>query len=190
MPRMEAAKLPPADVKKVLIRSANWLGDSVMSLPAIASVRRSLPRAEISILAKPWVAELFQDCPDVDRVILYQSPGLHEGLHGRWKLARELKRERFNLALHLPNSFDSAFISFLAGIPQRMGYNTDGRGVLLTRRVPVNGEVKKGHQVEYYLNLLKSLGFERAGGIPSLGVSPRRLKEARLFLESLGIKKI
>ncbi|MFH1758102.1 MAG: hypothetical protein ABH969_08645, partial [Pseudomonadota bacterium] len=60
------------DIKKVLIRSANWVGDAVMSLPAIDSLRLSLPGAEIAILAKPWVAEIFQGNTAVDRVILYQ----------------------------------------------------------------------------------------------------------------------
>ena len=180
---------PLGEVRKILIRSANWVGDAVMSLPALASVRQSFPRAEIFILAKPWVADLFKDSPEINRVILYQSPGIHEGFRGKWKLARELKLERFDLALHLPNSFESALISFLAGIPQRAGYNTDGRGIILTHRVPVNGKVKKGHQVEYYLHLLRSLGFQPAEGIPALKTSPKLLEDAEGILESNGVKK-
>ena len=72
-------KITFPDIKKVLVRSANWVGDAVMSLPAIVSLRFSLPGAEISILAKPWVAEIFQGNPAIDRVILYQSPGVHQG---------------------------------------------------------------------------------------------------------------
>jgi heptosyltransferase-2 len=177
------------EVRKILIRSANWVGDAVMSLPALASVRQSFPRAEIYILAKPWVAGLFEDCPEIGRVVLYQSPGIHGGVRGKWRLARGLKLERFDLALHLPNSFESALISFLAGIPQRAGYNTDGRGILLTHRVPLNGKIKKGHQVEYYLHLLRSLGFQPGEGIPILKTSPKLLEEAERILESYGIKK-
>ena len=160
-----------------------------MSLPAIASVRLTFPRAEISVLAKPWVADLFRDCPEVHRVILYQSPGVHEGFQGKWKLARELKPERFDLALLLPNSFESALLSFLAGIPRRVGYNTDGRGVLLTHSVPVNGKIKKGHQVGYYLHLLQVLGFQLTEGIPSLKVGSKRLEEAEGLLKLLGGRK-
>lgn len=182
-------EIPFGEIRKVLIRSANWVGDAVMSLPAIASIRQGFPRAQISILAKPWVSDLFQDCPEIDRVILYRSPGLHEGFRGKWKLARALKPERFDLALHLPNSFESALISYLAGIPSRAGYNTDGRGILLTHRVPVNGKIKKGHQVEYYLHLLSSLGFRLAEGIPVLKISPKRLEEAKGILEPFGVKE-
>ena len=177
------------DIKRVLIRSANWVGDAVMSLPAIASVRESLPRAEISILARPWVGDLFKGCPEIDCVVPYQRPGIHEGFQGKWRLARELKLKRFDLALHLPNSFESALISFLARIPRRMGYNTDGRGILLTHRVPVNGRIKKRHQVEYYLHLVSSLGFQPVEGIPALKASPKLLDETEGILRSLGVKR-
>src|SRR3972149_1721888 len=94
-------------IRKVLIRSANWVGDAVMSLPAIASVRRTLPQAEIFVLAKPWVAEIFEKNPVADHVFIYQSPGVHQGLHGQWRLARQLKKEGFELAILLQNAFEA-----------------------------------------------------------------------------------
>ena len=179
--------LPFPGVKKVLIRSANWVGDAVMSLPAIVSLRFSLPGAQISILAKPWVAEIFQGNPAIDRVILYQSPGVHQGFGGKWRLARKLKKERFDLAVLIQNAFEAALISFMAGIPQRSGYSTDGRTLLLTHPVPVDQKAKSGHQVDYYLELVRSLGFRAANRIPSLKVPETRQQEAGQRLNSLGI---
>ena len=118
---------PFAGMKRILIRSPNWVGDAVMSLPAVSSVCRKVPDAEVVILAKTWVGDLFREHPGIREVIPYRSPGVHEGIWGRWRLSRELKQGRFDLALHLPNSLESALISFLAGIPRRAGYNTDGR---------------------------------------------------------------
>ncbi|KPK88631.1 MAG: hypothetical protein AMJ94_14550, partial [Deltaproteobacteria bacterium SM23_61] len=181
----EGVQPPWGGVRRILIRSANWVGDAVMSLPAIASVCGGLPRAEVTVLAKPWVGDLFCAFPGLHRVIPYLSPGAHGGIKGRWRLAQELKERRFDLALHLPNSFDSALLSFMAGIPRRAGYSTDGRGILLTHRVPVNGKVKRGHQVEYYLHLIRSLGL-RAEGDPSLQVHRDRLPEAEAVLEYAG----
>ena len=178
--------LASPNIRKVLIRSANWVGDAVMSLPAIASVRRTLPRAEISILAKPWVAEIFEKNPVVDRVVIYQSPGIHQGLRGKWRLARQLRKEGFELAILMQNAFEAALISFLAGIPRRAGYNTDARGCLLTHAVAMNGRIKRGHQIDYYLEMVGSLGFQRAHAVPSLQVSAVREEEARARLESLG----
>lgn len=174
-------------IKKVLIRSANWVGDAVMSLPAIDSLRLSLPGAEIAILAKPWVAEIFQGNTAVDRVILYQSHGVHQGLGGKWRLARQLKKERFDLAVLIQNAFEAALLSFLAGIPRRAGYNTDGRTLLLTNPVTLSPKVKGDHQVDYYLELVRALGFQEGGRIPSLKVSEERQKEAARTLSSLSI---
>jgi heptosyltransferase II len=173
-------------VRRIVIRSANWVGDAVMSLPAIASVCQGVPGAEVAILAKPWVAELYAGVPGVQRVILYRSPGVHDGIRGRWNLARDLKKGLFDLAFHLPNSFDSALVSFLAGIPRRAGYNTDGRGILLTHKVSAEGGAKKGHQVEYYLHLVRSLGLKAAEGVPALQVPQGRIPEAEALLRSAG----
>jgi heptosyltransferase-2 len=141
------------------------------------------------MLAKPWVVEIFQENPVVDQVYYYQSPGIHQGLRGRWRLARELKKEGFELALLLPNSFEAALICFLAGIPQRAGYDTDGRRLLLTHPVRMNGKIKKGHQVDYYLKIVDSLGFQHAERIPSLKVSEEQQKEAIRMLKSLGLEE-
>ena len=174
-------------IRKVLIRSANWVGDAVMSLPAIASVRRTLPQAEIFILAKPWVAEIFEGNPVVDGILIYQSPGVHQGLRGKWRLARQLKGKGFELAILLQNAFEAALISFLAAIPRRAGYNTDARGFILTHPVAMTGRIKRGHQVDYYLEMVDSLGFQPAHSVPSLHVSAVRQEEARRQLESFGL---
>jgi len=183
----KAAGVPLSGVKKVMIRSANWVGDTVMSLPAIASLRLNFPRARIHILAKPWVADIFRANYDVDEVILYQNPGIHQGLAGKWRLARELKKKNFDLAFLLQNAFEAAFISVLAGIPKRAGYNTDGRSLLLTHPVLLRKEVKGGHQVDYYLAILKSLGLKLASRIPSLKIAPASQEEASRILQSLGL---
>jgi heptosyltransferase-2 len=185
----KTGKIILPDIKKVLIRSANWVGDAVMSLPAISSIRQSFPRAEIAILAKPWVAEIFRHSPIVDRIILYHGHGIHQGIQGKWRLAKELRDERFELALLLQNAFEAAFIAYLARIPRRAGYDTDGRRLLLTHAVTRNQEMKENHQIDYYLGMVESLGFFRAGRIPHLGVSPEKQGEACRMLHSLGIKE-
>jgi len=169
-------------VEKILIRSANWVGDAVMSLPSISAVRCSFPNAHIAVLAKPWVAGIFQENPLVDEVILYQKPGLHQGLGGKWRLARQLRHAHFDLAFLLPNSFESALIPFLAGIPRRAGYRTDGRILLLTHPVKLTAEVKAGHQVDYYLAMVGALGFASTNRFPELKISAEREKEAERFL--------
>lgn len=157
------APFPMAKVRNILVRGTNWIGDVVMTLPAVAAVRKTLPDAAVAVLAKPWVAELYHICPDVDEVILFQSPGRHSGLAGKFRLAAELKERKFDAAILLQNAIEAAIIAHLAGIPVRAGYNSDGRGFLLTHSVGRTKEIRKVHQIDYYLEMVRALGFQSGG---------------------------
>jgi len=153
----------PEEIERILIRGTNWIGDVVMSLPAVSSVRRTFPRARIAVLAKPWVADLYRACPDIDDVIVFQSPGRHDGIGGKIGLAGELRKERFDLALLLQNAIEAALIAWRAGIPLRAGYNSDCRGPLLTHSVQRTRAIRRVHQIDYYLEMVRALGFTTAG---------------------------
>ncbi|MBE0606023.1 MAG: lipopolysaccharide heptosyltransferase II [Deltaproteobacteria bacterium] len=178
---------PPASL---LVRATNWLGDAVMTTPALAAVRQGLPDARIALLAKPLVAELFRHHPDVDEVILYERPGRHEGALGRLRLGAELRRRRFDGALLLQNAFDAALIAFLARIPERAGYPTDGRRILLTLPVPLTAGILERHEVEYYLCLLEGLGIPRPEPAAlKLAVTEEEREAMAARLASLGIER-
>jgi heptosyltransferase-2 len=146
----------PSSVAKVLVRAPNWLGDTVMSLPALRAVREALPHARLSVAARPSVADLYRRERAVDAVIARPRGGWR----ARRELARALKAERFDAAILLPNSFDSALVVWMAGIPDRIGYRRDGRGPLLTRAIPPPepGEIPR-HERFYYLELLRRAGL-------------------------------
>ncbi|HED00496.1 MAG TPA: lipopolysaccharide heptosyltransferase II [Proteobacteria bacterium] len=148
------------NIKNILIRSTNWVGDAIMTTPAVKAIRQNFPAAKISILAKPWVKDVFAANPCIDRVIVYDSMHRHKGLRGQVRLAKELAEEGFDLAILLQNAFEAAWLAYLARIPRRAGYNTDARSLLLTHGVPLKKETKKIHQVYYYLRMLEGLGLE------------------------------
>jgi len=175
------------EIRKVLVRTANWIGDAVMTLPALGSIREGLPNRHIAVLTKPWVADLFLGHPLVDEVILYESPGRHEGVRGKWRLAGELSQKGFDLAILFQNAFEAALLAYLAKIPRRAGYNTDARGLLLTQAVPVNEKVKKGHQVDYYRAMTAGLGFHSPPSPPSLSITKRQGEESERILRSRGL---
>jgi heptosyltransferase-2 len=141
---------------KILVRATNWIGDAIMSLPALRALRQRFPDAEITVLAKPWVAALYEGEHAINQVIPLGG--------GRWQTARQLRKHRFDLAVLFPNSFESAAQIFLAGARRRVGYARDGRSILLTSAIaiPQEGEVPR-HERYYYLELLR-----RAGLIESL----------------------
>jgi len=177
---------PPASL---LVRATNWLGDAVMTTPALAGLRGAFPGARIALLAKPLVAELFRHHPDVDEVIVYERPGRHEGATGRLRLGGELRRRRFDAALLLQNAFDAALVAFLARIPERAGYPTDGRRLLLSLPVPLTRDILQRHEVEYYLCLLDGLGVPRPKPpILKLLVTDEERAGIASRLASLGLK--
>src|SRR5919204_5281056 len=102
-----------ARVRRLLVRGPNWIGDAVMSEPALTLVRQQFPKAELSLLVKPAIAELFRNHPAVDRLIVYETRRQHAGLLGKWRLASELRRTRFDMAILFQNAFEAALLAFL-----------------------------------------------------------------------------
>ena len=143
-------------MRNLLVRSTNWIGDAVMSIPALHEIRRVHADWRISIVARPWVASLYSRESFCDELILYDRNGEHRGMRGRERLARRLRHAEFDRAILLQNAFDAAWLAWRARIPERIGYNRDGRGLLLTHRVrtPDAGEIPP-HQRFYYLELLR-----------------------------------
>jgi heptosyltransferase-2 len=153
---LEAVGSKPPSLARVLVRATNWLGDAVMSLPAIRALREALPEAHIAVAARPGLADLYEREGAIDRVIPYPKP---KGLGERLAFAASLRAERFDGAILLQNAFDAALMAWMARIPVRIGYSRDGRGMLLTHAVPVPqpGEIPP-HERFYYVEMLRRAG--------------------------------
>lgn len=167
----------------ILIRGVNWIGDAVMTLPAIRAIRRAYPEAHISVLARPSVAPVYEHLPGIDEVILQHAQ--HEGIFGRFRMAMELRKKRFTKAILLQNAFGAALTAFLSGIPERIGYDRDGRGFLLTRAIPYKNEDRKMHHIKYYLHLLNQAGIPAEYEKPALVVTLQERQRARKRLAGL-----
>jgi len=137
----------------LLVRAPNWVGDVVLSLPALRDLRRAFPASRLEVLARPWVAGLYAAVPEIDGVV-----------ESRGTLADAAAiRGRYDVGLLLPNSFASAFTLWRAGIPERWGYATDARGALLTRSCRVSASLGGRSQVYYYRAMLEGLGLAVSG---------------------------
>ncbi len=143
----------PSSVARVVVRAPNWLGDAVMSLPALRAVRGIFPHAHLAVVARPALADLYARETAVDGVIHYATGE-------RKATAARLRAERFDAAILFQNAFDAALLAWMAQIPERIGYNRDGRRLLLTRaiRLPEAGEIPR-HERFYYLELLRRAGL-------------------------------
>ena len=175
----------PSSVSRVVVRAPNWLGDVVMSLPAVRAVRRIFSHAELTVVARPSVAALYETESAVNRVIPYPARAFSE----KRAFAAKLRAERFDCAILLQNAFDAALLAWMAHIPERIGYNRDGRGLLLTRAIPVPepGEIPR-HERFYYLELLRRAGlmehFSDLGPIRLDGIEAARAAGQRRLAES------
>ncbi len=147
---------------RIVVRAPNWLGDVVLSLPALRDVRRAFPHAHLAVMARPKVAEMYGAVPEVNAVL--PSLGLRED-------ARRL-RNAFDRAILFPNSIGSAVPPFLARVPERWGYATDGRRFLLTRTARVPRCVEARSQVYYYRGMLEAMGMSLTGAPESALVCP------------------
>jgi heptosyltransferase II len=146
--------------RRILVRTTNWVGDAVMSVPALQVLREHFPDTHISMLAPSWVAALYGREPFCDELIPYEAGRGFQDLREKWRLATELRRRSFDCAILFQNAFEAAALVWLAGIPVRIGYARDARSWLLSHAIPVPrpGETPS-HQRFYYLELLKRAGL-------------------------------
>lgn len=175
-------------IQKILIRGANWLGDAVMTLPALREIRRIFPQARITMWTKQSLQELFIGTDLIDDILAGQGDSVR-------LQARAIRAGTFDLAILFQNSFRAALMTFLGRVPLRCGYRTHGRGFLLTHAIPVDPAHRLRHQVVYYLNLVAQLEHALVGQTdvdyakPALylPVSPERRQEGLRMLAGYGI---
>jgi heptosyltransferase-2 len=168
--RAIALPITPAP-KRVLIKAVNWLGDIVMSLPAMRAVRRAFPDAHLAIVVKREFASFFDGEKWLNELIPYSIASGLAGLNDRFKIVGELRARHFDLAVLMPNSFESALWVTAAGIPRRAGYAVDARSPMLTLKASPPRDALDGHQVHYWLAMIReTLGIE--GHADDIAISP------------------
>ena len=179
-------KISSQSCRRILIRAANWVGDAIMTTPVIRAVRRNFPDARVSVLAKPWVIPVYASNPHVDEVMVYDNAGRHKMGLGTLRLAKDIRNRRFDLAILMQNAFEAALLVFLAGVPLRVGYNTDARTLLLNPAIALDPALKKTHLIDYYLGILKGAGLATDGRGMDLFISRADQDGADALLSGIG----
>jgi len=181
----------PSLPSRLLIAMPNWVGDLTLATPALRAIRSLLPDAHIAALVRSHLREILDGGDWADEVILWRvektRPGRHRGFLG---LAQELREKRFDTAVLLTNSFRSALLARLAGIPRRIGYDRDGRGLLLTDKLlpdKSNGRYVPVPMVRYFNAIARYLGARNLPTRPELYTTPEEESAVDRLLDSLGV---
>ena len=118
---------------KIVVRGTNWIGDAVMSVPAIRELRRLFPDAHIALHTRVWAKDIFADAELFDEIIPIEQTG--NKVSASLRQGEELRKRKFDVALLFTNSFATAFAARIGGGKKRFGYATDGRSFLLSNPI-------------------------------------------------------
>ncbi len=148
-----------SEPRSILVRAPNWIGDQVLAFPFFYYLRRAYPKAKITSVCVPWVADI-QFRTLVDEIVPLEKPRPGSSFFEKFQhLNSESKRvgalAEWDLGISLPNSFSAAWLLYRAGAKQRRGFSSEGRGILLNEKLPMPDE-RFGihHRAQAYIDLL------------------------------------
>ncbi|WP_372798063.1 lipopolysaccharide heptosyltransferase II [Pontiella sp.] len=159
--------------ERILIIGLNWIGDAIMSMPAIQACRHENLDAHIGILVKPYLKPFWEMHGVPDQILTLDT------MSGA---IREIREYGFEKACILPNSFRSALIPMLAGVQQRIGFRGDHRRLMLTKVVPVPG----GHQANEYFPLVAPKSADLVRELPELQIPEEAFQTLEEKFPTLG----
>ena len=143
-------KLKQENIKRIVVRGTNWVGDAVLTVPALRELRRLFPDSQITLATRPWAKELFANAEFLDDLLVFDRRGIASVL----SQVSEWKKRKFDLAVVFQNAFEAALVPALARVPVRVGYATEGRRFLLTNPLTLPQWRSSKHEVFYYLNII------------------------------------
>lgn len=155
---------------KIVVRGTNWIGDAVMTVPALRRLRTAFPKAHITLHSREWAEGLFRDADFIDALLpIEKRTSRITSVRGQ---ASALRSENFDVGIVFPNSFETALVARLGGTQRRFGYTTQGRSFLFSDPVAVPEWKLDRHEVFYYLNLVEAVIDNLGGRNPEPGSEP------------------
>jgi len=143
------------EIKKIYVRGTNWIGDAVMTIPALCGLRRIFPLAHITLHTRGWARGIFEDADFINEITTFERS--ESKIKDVFTQSKMIGAGKFDLAVLFPNSFETALVAKLGGIPVRFGYAKDARAFLLTDAVKIPEWKNERHEVFYYLNLIAEI---------------------------------
>ena len=174
-------------VNRILVRGVNWVGDTILTYPAVQILKSLFPHSHLTILVSSPLVDLWKTFPYVDEIIPFQKK---KGIGSFWEdlnLGQSLKERNFDLAVILPRSFRSAFQIYIARIPIRIGYQDEGRSLFLTHGIRRTKEILRSHRVQYFKKLIEPLGEVESSPFPRILLREEDRRWAEQALKDLNL---
>jgi heptosyltransferase II len=182
-PAPNVRPLPSPKPHRIIVKTVNWLGDLVMSGPALHAIHDTFPGAHLAVLVRHELASFFDGAMWVNEVIPYRLRGGLLGLRDQLSIVRRIRAGHFDLAVIFPDSFQSALWMLLAGVQRRAGYEADRRGFMLSHKVVPRADVESAHQVYQWLTMVaETVGARGAAEAYHLDVNVQSRDKMRAWL--------
>ncbi|MEX2117819.1 MAG: lipopolysaccharide heptosyltransferase II [Bacteroidota bacterium] len=171
-------------MKRILVIQTAFIGDVILTLPLVQVLKDFFAGSAIDFVVVPRSAEVCFNHPAISRVIQFDKAGSAGGIGGLWRIAKELRKNEYELAIVPHRSLRSAVLAFLARIPLRVGFDTSTGRFLFTSTVHYDSDI---HEIERNLSLLRAYGIETPGRIlPRVYPGPAERSAVDVLLESAG----
>jgi lipopolysaccharide heptosyltransferase II len=172
---------------KILVVNVNWIGDVLFSTPLLRCLRKKFPDAYIASIVAERAGDVLKFNPYLDEVIHLDPNKEREFPWFDFGLLTKLRKERFNISIHLHRSFTRRLYAYFSGIRERIGYEEKMRGFLLTKKL--QSQRDRVHRVKYYFKLGEALGIEDDGEGLDLFISDEEIKKVKGLLEEFGLER-
>ena len=171
---------------RILVFGVNWLGDTLFSTPVFRCLKKHFTNSTVDCITHPRCKELLLYNPFIRKIIEFDERSIHKSFLKRIKFIKEIKDEQYDMVILLHRSFTRAFLCYLAGIKERIGYATTKRKLLLTHKItPPSYSI---HRQDYYLKILEEIGVKIEMRKSELFISDKERLYVQKLFEMLKIK--
>ncbi len=173
--------------RNIIVRMPNWIGDLVMATPVLSDLRRAFPEARITAMCRSPICELLREDPEIDELFCFSKATGFARRSERKQLIEKLSKGKYDLGILLTHSFSSAWWFWQGKVANRLGYECNGRKLLLNRSIPLPEQIQNQHLVVTYKMLLGPLGIPVSKTPPRLYLSQKEIADVSILLRNLGI---
>lgn len=178
------AKFEPINI---IVRMPNWIGDLIMATPILTDLRKAFPKAHLTVMCRSPICELLKEDPEIDELFSFSKAESLSRRVERRNIVEKLRNGHYDLGILLTHSFSSSWWFWVGKVKVRLGYESNGRGFLLTHHLPFPDRIHNQHLVVTYKMLLSPLGIPVSQTPPRIYLSSQELKEAHLLLDQRGV---